>query len=128
MKAKLEWVSGPHCTDDEWAKVEAILATRGWMSLNRPTSTVLLAYGPSGELLGFNVVQMMPYAGPLFVIPSARGSGLAEELVDEMMIFLAKIKARGFMAIAQSPHTEQLCVKLGLKKVEAPIYMMGGTS
>jgi hypothetical protein len=128
MTPRYEWVDGPTCSDSDWERIESILAARGWLSLNRLTTRVLLAYSESGELLGFNILQMMPYVGPLYVKPSARGTGLAEDLVDQMMIFLADIQARGFLAIAQSPHTEKLCLQLGLKKVESPVFIMGGTT
>lgn len=129
MDVKFTWIDGPSCTDDQWDAFDMLLATRGWTSLNRQTTRVLMAHDPkTGEILGFNVLQLFPYVGPLYVKPSARGTGVAEDLVDKMMLFLAEVQAKGFLVIAQSPHTEAMCKKLGMQQAEAPVYMMGGTS
>lgn len=125
---KYEWVDGPTCTDAEWKTVDAILAARGAVSLNKLTTRILFAWSKTGELIGFNVLQLFPFVGPLFVSPSARGTGVAEELVDEMMRFLAQANARGFLVIAQSPHTERLCKKLNMQQTDGPVYIQGGRS
>lgn len=126
MEVSYRWVDGVSCTDEEWAKIDALLELRGWMSLNRNTSRILLAENEAEELLGFHVFQMMPYAGPLYVIPSARGTGIADTLVVKLLEFLAAAEVRGFIAIAQSKHAERVCVEIGMTPVEAPVYVLGG--
>ena len=37
------WIDGPMCTEQDWAKVDKILESQGWMPLNRETSRVYLA-------------------------------------------------------------------------------------
>lgn len=123
---RYRWVDGINCTDAEWQQIDAMLLARGWMSLNRATSRILLAETPNGHLLGFNVVQMMPYIGPLFVIPSARGTGIAQELATKLFEFLATVEVRGFIAMAQSKHAEKICVDIGMQLVESPVYILGG--
>jgi len=116
------WVDGPTATNEEWDKIEGILASRGWMSLNRATSRVLVA-----ELdgkLAFHVFQLVPYCGPLFVPPSMRGTGVAEELANRMVDFLAEINVRGWIVVADSPHASKLCEERGMDKVNSPVYVM----
>jgi len=116
------WVDGRDASHKDWDKIESILAARGWMSLNRSTSRVLIA--ESDSKMAFHVFQMIPYCGPLFVPPSMRGTGVAEELADRMIQFLADIGARGWLVTAESPHAAKLCEDRGMDKVDAPVYVM----
>jgi hypothetical protein len=120
-----EWVDGPNSSDQAWDVIEQIMATRGWLGLNRNTTRVLLAW-KDDKVIGFNVLQLMPYVGPLFVVPSERGTGVAGELVDRTMQFMAEVDARGFLAIAHSEHSVKKCISLGMELVEAPVFMYGG--
>jgi GNAT superfamily N-acetyltransferase len=123
---KYRWVDGVSCTQEEWDKIDMMLATRGWMSLNRNTTRALIAESPEGVILGFNIFQMIPFLGPLYVLPSARGTGVAEDLSQRMVDFMTEVEARGFIAVAQSPHAAKLCEHMGMKKVESPVYAKGG--
>lgn len=116
------WIDGPDASTEDWDRIESILAARGWMSLNRPTSRVLIAE-TDGKLSGFIVLQLIPHSEPLFVSPSARGTGLAEALTDRMYSFLDEVKVRGFMAVADSKFAEELCEKHGMQKVASPVYV-----
>jgi hypothetical protein len=118
------WIDGFDGDPKDWDRIESILAAKGWMSLNPPTSRILVAEDAKGELLGFHVFQMLPYCGPLYVRPSARGTGLAEDLADKMLDFLIEVKARGWLVTAESPHAEKLCIEHGMKRVDSPVYMM----
>ena len=122
---RYRWVDGRTCPQPEWDKIDALLEVRGWMSLNRQTSLIRLAESIStGQIIGFNVIQLIPYVGPLYVIPSARGSGVTEVLIDQVQAHLSD--SRGYMAIAQSPYAARACEQRGMKKVEVPVYVMGG--
>jgi len=124
------WVDGRDASEEDWERVESLLAAKGWMSLNQSTSRILMAEDASGTLLGFHVFQLIPYCGPLYVKPSARGTGVAEELADKMLTFLIDVQARGWLVTAESAHAEKLCVERGMKRVESPVYVMmdpGGT-
>ena len=123
---RYRWVDGVSCSDAEWNKIDIMLATRGWMSLNRNTTRALIAESPDGVIQGFNIFQMIPFLGPLYVLPSARGTGIAEDLSAKMVDFMQEVQARGYIAIAQSPHAVKLCENLGMKKVESPVYAKGG--
>jgi hypothetical protein len=122
------WYDGPTCDDTEWDRIENILAARGWMSLNRPTSRILVAEDVDGKIQGFLVLQLCPHTEPLWVAPSARATGLAEELVDRMVKFMEQVQIRGYIATADSPFAAQLCENHGMTKVDKPVYVMVGKS
>lgn len=117
------WLDGPAATQEEWDQIDKLLASRGWMSINRLTSRVLLAE-QDGDVVGFHVFQMIPYCGPLFVTKKLRGLGLAEILVDKMQDFLITVHARGYIAVTESPHAAKLCEERGMEKVPYPLYVM----
>lgn len=114
-----KWIFG-----SELESLEPILAERGWSSLNDKTARALVALDSSNTLIGFHVLQLFPHAEPLWVRKDMRGSGLAEELADRMMEFLAQVGARGFMVVADSPAAIQLCEKHGMRKVNSPVYLL----
>ena len=119
------WVEGREATDHEWDTIDTMLKAMGWMSLNRLTSRILVA--EDGErIVGFSCVQFFPGVGPLYVRPKVRGSGVAEELADRTMAFLVDAQARGWIVVADSPHTVKLCEDRGMKPIEAPVYVTPG--
>jgi GNAT superfamily N-acetyltransferase len=119
------WVHGFQCTPEEWSEIDKMLQSVGSMSLNRQTSSILLAEVDK-EIVGFHVFQSIPFAGPLYVVPSARGTGIADVLVVKLLEFLAAAEVRGFIAIVQSKHAEKACVAIGMNRVESPVYILGG--
>lgn len=119
------WTPGEQATQAEWDRVDDILAARGWVSLNRKT-TVLLIAERGGELVGFHALQWIPYLGPIFVRPSDRGTGVAERLIDDMLEFMEKAQARGFLVISQSDVITKECEAIGMQRVESPVFIMGG--
>lgn len=118
------WIDFEHGSDEDWARIEELLAVRGWQSLNRRTSRVLLAESAQGGLVAFLVFQLVGYCGPLFTIPSRRGTGIAGELADRMFQFLGECGARGWIATAESPHAAQLMERYGMVKMTEPVYAM----
>lgn len=116
------WIDGPTATEAEWDAIDNLLAARGWMSLNRNTSRILLAE-VGGQIQGFHVFQMVPYCGPLHVSKRFRGTGLAEELADRMQDFLVESNARGWIATAESPYAAKLCEARGMERLPSPVYV-----
>jgi hypothetical protein len=113
-------------TDDEWDRIEGLLAARGWMSLNKNTTRILVAEdSEDGSLLAFSVLQMTPQIGPLWVRASARGKDIAETLADKTLEFLVTVPARGWFAIADSPVVKDLCEKRGMHELKSPVYIAG---
>lgn len=121
---QFRWIEGRECPLELWDKIDKILESRGWASLNRETSRILLAEH-EGKIVGLNVFQMVPFAGPLFVVPSLRGTGLAEELADRMLEFLRGAGARTWIATAESPHAARLCESRGMKEIDMPLFAAG---
>lgn len=126
MSITTRWIDGPVATEDEWDRLEGILAARGWMSLNRNTTRILVAEDEHGTLLGFYCLQLFPHAEPLWTAPSQRGTGLADQLADMMLSFLVEVRARGWMIVADSPYAAKMCEARGMRKLESPVYVMGG--
>jgi hypothetical protein len=53
------WLDGPYATDREWAAIDLILESQGWMPLNRETSRIYVAER-DGQIVGINCLQLMP--------------------------------------------------------------------
>lgn len=119
----LRWIVGIDSTDADWDRIEGILASRGWMSLNRSLSRILVAEDEDKNLLGFIVLQMVPHTEPLWVAPKERGTGLAEQLADRMVEYLTEMKVRGFMVMADSPFAAEMCEKHKMERVKSPVYI-----
>jgi hypothetical protein len=116
------WIDGQDATKEDWDRIEGILAARGWTSLNRNFTRIRVAE-ENGELKGFYVLQLYPHAEPLWVAPSTRGSGLAEDLADDMLEFLKDVGARGWMLVADNPMVAKMAEERGMTKLEAPVYV-----
>lgn len=107
--------------------VNPVLALRGMALLNineeAPTCRVLGAFW-DGELVEVFAFQMYPILGPLLkILPEFRDNGeTSRELARRMQTFLEAVKARGFMAIADSPITERLCERFSMNRLSAPVY------
>jgi hypothetical protein len=123
MSIAYRWIDGPTATDKEWGRFEDILVARGWMSLNRPTSRVLVAEDEHGALAGFFVMQLVPHTEPLWVRPSRRGSEVAETLANMMAEFMMSMQARGWMLVADNPIVAKMSEARGMTKVESPVYV-----
>jgi len=121
---RYRWVGGREASAADWDAIEAVLAARGWMSLNRQTCRIRVAE-QDGVIVGFSVFQWLPYCGPLYVAPSHRGTGLAEQLSDDTIGFLEECNARGWIAVADSPFAKKLCEAHGMTRLESPVYTMG---
>ena len=118
------WIDGPIATDSDWDLIESVLAERGWTSLNRQTTRILVAED-EGKLAGFLVLQLFPHLEPLYVDKDHRATGLAEELSDRMIKFMTEAGARGWISIADSPHAEALCKREGMTLVKSKVYKAG---
>jgi hypothetical protein len=116
------WVDGATASDEDWSRIDKVAAARGWMSLSRDFSRILIA--ERGEEFGFLTFQALPYLGPLYVSPRLRGSGAAAGLVNRMMTELHASHARGFVVIAESMHTARMCEELKMERVEYPMYAL----
>jgi hypothetical protein len=119
------WIDGPTATEAEWDEIELVLAARGWMSLNRPTSRILLCE-VDGKLGGFFVFQLIPHAGPFYVRPTLRGTEVAQELASRMSQFFAETNARGVIIVADNPVSAKMCEERHMLRVPSPVYVLPG--
>src|SRR5208337_1127868 len=119
------WIDGPFASDEEWATIESVLVTRGWMSLNRQVTRILVAE-EDGKIGAFFVLDLVPHAGPLWVKPSWRGTKVANELAEQMNDFFVESQARGVIIVAESPMVERMCEARGMIRVTKPIFVIAG--
>ena len=116
------WIDGPTCTEADWAAVDKILESQGWMTLNRETSRIYLAER-DGQIVGLFTLQLMPFAGPLWVNKQLRATGVTDKLVDDGIGWLVDTRARGWFVVADSPHAPKLCERHGMHKITVPVYI-----
>lgn len=120
------WLDGSTCTDVDWARMDKVLESQGWVPLNRECSRVYLAE-QDGEIVGMSVQQLMPFCGPFYVDRKHRGQGVAEKLAADTIQSLVDMSARGWFVVADSPHIPRLCELHGMHRVESPVYITLGT-
>lgn len=122
------WLDGPEmdtpwrATEEEWSRIDEMLATQGWMSLSRTTTRLRIAEGPSGQIAGFLACDLLPHVGSAYVVPSQRGTGVAQRLADDMVKFMRESECRGWIVVADSPHSEKIAQAYGMTRVESPVY------
>jgi acetyltransferase (GNAT) family protein len=125
------WIDGPFLTDEEWAsemdRIGQIFKVRGWMTLCRAVTKIRIAEEPDGKIAGFIVLQLTPQCGPAYTAPAFRGTGLTEELADQMFNYLDESNVRGFFVVADSPYVPKLCEAHGMTKLKSPVYALGVT-
>lgn len=117
------WLSG-----DELDVLEPIIKARNWMPLNKPLTRAMVAFDADGQIVGFYVLKLLPHVEPLFVDPDWRGSGLADELADEMHKVLADTPPGGVWLTAENPLTAKMAEYHGLVIVKSPVYTNGGSN
>lgn len=115
------WLHGLDATEDEWNQIDLILQAQGWSSLNRQTTLMELAEDEQG-IVGMIILQLHPLVGPEYVRPSARGTGLAAELADDMVVKMQEMDARGWLVVADSAHAAKLCRERGMIQVMEPVF------
>lgn len=106
---------------EEYFKLEPIFKEYNRENLPEPDWSKVAVIELDEEIIGFFVFEIFPIAGPMWIKPDYRSSGLWVKLV-EMILPLAQRKYT--YVIASKPETITMCEKLGLKKIESPVYVM----
>lgn len=119
------WLNGWEATDEEWNRIDKILAAQHWMSLSREWTRIRLAED-NGKIVGLYVLQAIPHAEPMWVDKRYYGTGLADALADDMMEFLTAENARGWMIVAENPIAQKMCEARNMTRVSCPVFVMGG--
>jgi len=115
-------------TNDEIeTELNPVLEQRGMAMLNinelQPTCCVLGAFW-DGHLVEAFALHLYPMLGPMLKVDGEfRDDGtVARTLAQKMGQFLEETKARGCIAIADSPVTERLCERFSMEKLVQPVY------
>jgi|SRR5580698_2954873 hypothetical protein len=111
-------------TRDEVIALDPDLARAGQSPLNPDLSRVLGAF--DGEhLVKSLTIQMFPMLGPLITHDNLyRDAGeVSRSLAEIMDNYLQESHARGYLAVCESPVTERICQRHGMKRVESPVYL-----
>jgi hypothetical protein len=126
---RFEWLDGPEsqgprpATETEWSKIDDLLLSQGWMSLNRVLTRIRVGWDKDDNIVALSTVQMLPQVGPMWVAKRLRATGTADDLVAETVKFLTDVKCRGWIVIADSPHTAKIAKRQGMVRIESPVYI-----
>jgi len=107
--------------------VNPALAAQRFAQLNvnteQPTSRVLGAFW-DGQLVEAFALQLYPVLGPIIRVDNTfrDGGETSRTLSTKMGEFFEEVKVRGALCIADTPITERLCDRFGMKRVENPVY------
>lgn len=77
----------------------------------------------NGEIIGFYCLQLVAHAEPMWIKPDFRGSTVAARLIQ--MINEQRQDKRAYV-VCDTEESQRMCEKLGLKRVESPVYYMEG--
>ena len=113
-----QWVF-PHEADFRY--ILAVTERRGWTRPHPDLSRALMAF-EGGTPIGFLIVQPANHCEPIYVEPEYRGTGIAEQLSDQVFEFMKSLGA-GFMIIADTDAAVRLCEARGLKRITRPVFV-----
>jgi hypothetical protein len=116
------WIEGK-----ELDRLKTVMENHGWTPLDPIFSKALIAEDESGEIVGFNVLQVVLRPEPLWVEPMHRGRGddLAMQLSTRMISHLRDSGVNYWEIRAKSPYVERLCEANGMIKIEVPMFAGG---
>ena len=115
-----KWLTGQEAID----AIAAIFSEKGWVPFNIETIRVRCAFNEQGRCIGFSCLQLFPHVGPQWVADDYRGTGISEQLADDMWGFAQEVKL-GFLVIADNPHAEKICKEKKMTLVTSPVYKAG---
>ena len=117
---EFRWIHG-----EELERLKPVFEQYGWTNLDPVFSKALVAE-EGGEIVGFNVLQVVLRPEPLWVSKSHRGEdGLAMELTDRMYAHLKESGANYWEVKAESKFAERLCMAHKMEKIEEPMFAGG---
>lgn len=108
-------------------RLKPVMEEFGWTPLNPYFSKALIAENEQGQIVGFNVLQMVARPEPLWVAKQYRGemSGLASELAAQMIEHLREAQCPYWAIKTESPYVERLCIANRMKMSDVPFYEGG---
>lgn len=119
-KVTKTWLGG-----DELDILDPFIKARNWQPLNKALTRVRVAFDEQNRVVGFYCVKLLPHPEPIFVDPEWRGTGLAEDLAQDVHKALADTPAGGVWFTAENPVSAQMAERHGLVQVKYPVYTNG---
>jgi hypothetical protein len=112
-------------TEEEMLSIaNPALALHGWAQLNTSTARVLGAFDDGDDCVEILAIQLYPVLGPMVRLDNDRRDAgeTSRELASRMEKYLIENNARGCMAVADSPVTERLCTRMGMTRLQSPVF------
>lgn len=112
---------------EELDRLKPVIEEHHWTPLDPVFSKALIAEDEQGNIVGFNVLQMVLRPEPLWVEKSYRGeeNGLAMDLATTMIDHLKQAGAVYWEVRAKNPYVERLCQATGMEKIQTPMFAGG---
>lgn len=119
---KIEAVTFRELRPDETEKLTPFLKQQGW-GIPLPHLAAVVVGEYQGEIVSFAVAQLIPHAEPIYVSPSWRGTGLAEETAKQLAGYMLRAGTGMCLSIAQTKFAEDLCRMLGMVEMQGKIFV-----
>jgi GNAT superfamily N-acetyltransferase len=104
----------------EWGQLKAVFVEEfGTDEMPDPATTEIYAAYDGGRLICFFPLETVVHAGPFWVRPAYRGTGLAREMAEEA---LKLTEGREGYITATRPEIEHLAEDLGLTKIKGTLW------
>lgn len=114
--------------DDELRLLHPIFERLGWPLPDPNFAKAIVAEAGNGDdklVLGFQVVQFIPHAEPLWINPHVRGTGIAEGLVEETMHYVENdCKIKRYLCTAKpGSFAARLAEKYGMVQFPGALFV-----
>lgn len=114
--------------EKELALLEPIFRRLGWAPPDPDMCKVVIAEAGEGDdalILGFNVVQFVIHAEPMWLHPDVRGTGIAEGLVAHTQSYIENdCKVKRYLCIAKpGSFGARLAEKYGMVPYPGQVYV-----
>lgn len=127
-EAKSETIHYRVVQDDEMAILHPLFERLGWPDPEPAMAKVVVAEAGTGKqaiILGFCVVQFIVHSEPMWVHPSARGTGIAEGIVQQVMHYIEHdCKIKRYVCIAKTgSFAARLCEQYGYQPWPGQVFV-----
>lgn len=100
---------------EEWQKLEPVFRAQGGRLPVPAQSTAAVAMDRDGNIVGFWALQRCWHAGPLWIHPDYRGTGLWRRLHARIVAMFAPKEGNGFYSFSGEPKVEHMFRELGYR-------------
>lgn len=126
MNSSLEEKQGCYrfLEDNEYHKLESIYKEHNDLIPSPTMSRIAIAESPEGEIVGFIANTFTPMI-TMWIKEEYRNQRVWNGLVEMMLPLASKALESGLKTyvIASQPQTVMMCEKLGLRRIEEPVYV-----